>query len=170
MSTSIFLSGSPEETFSCGKRLGQKLETGSIIALIGELGCGKTLFTRGICEGVGVLEKYVNSPTFAFVNEYSGKLSVFHMDLYRLNTTDELFELGILDYLRKGETGIMNVEWAEKIIGILPEDYLRIEFKMLSLTSRRLEFESIGGRFNKILGPTENFAGRFHKNFKAPEI
>ncbi len=155
MSSSIFLSDNPEETFSCGKRLGKKLEAGSIIALIGELGCGKTLFTRGICEGVGVLERYVNSPTFAFVNEYTGKLPVFHMDLYRLNTTDELFELGILDYLHKVETAIMVVEWAEKIIGILPGDYLKIEFQVLSLTSRRLEFETIGGRFNE--------------NFEAPE-
>ena len=169
MSSSIFLSDSPEETFGCGKRLGQKLETCSIIALIGELGCGKTLFTRGICEGAGVLEKYVNSPTFAFVNEYSGKLPVFHMDLYRLNTTDELFELGILDYLRKVETGIMIVEWAEKIIDILPEDYLKIEFQVLSLTSRRLEFERIGGRFNKILGPPENLGGRSINIFEASE-
>lgn len=151
MVASIFLSDSPEETFSYGKRLGKKLETGSIIALIGELGCGKTLFTRGICEGVGVFERYVSSPTFAFVNEYAGKLPVFHMDLYRLNTTDELFELGILDYLRRVEAGIMVVEWAEKIIGILPEDYLKIEFRVLSLDSRRLELESVGGRFDKYL-------------------
>ncbi len=156
MSSSIFLSDNPEETFSCGKRLGKKLGAGSIIALIGELGCGKTLFTRGICEGVGVLERYVNSPTFAFVNEYNGKLPVFHMDLYRLNTTDELFELGILDYLHKVETGIMVVEWAEKIIGILPEDFLKIEFQVLSLTSRRLEFDSIGGRFSKNLEAPES--------------
>lgn len=155
MSTSIFLSDSPEETFSYGKRLGKKLEAGSIIVLIGELGCGKTLFTRGICEGVGVFEKYVSSPTFAFVNEYSGKLPVLHMDLYRLNTTDELFELGILDYLRRVEAGIMVVEWAEKIIGILPEDYLKIEFQVLALTSRRLEFESIGGRFDRYLEQPE---------------
>lgn len=151
MAAGIFLSDSPEETFRYGKRLGKKLEAGSIIALIGELGCGKTLFTRGICEGVGVFERYVSSPTFAFVNEYAGKLPVFHMDLYRLNTTDELFELGILDYLRRVETGIMVVEWAEKIIGILPEDYLKIEFRVLSLNSRRLELESVGGRFDKYL-------------------
>ncbi len=156
MSSSIYLSDNPEETFSCGKRLGKKLEAGSIIALIGELGCGKTLFTRGICEGVGVLERYVNSPTFAFVNEYAGKLPVFHMDLYRLNTTDELFELGILDYLHKVETAIMVVEWAEKIIKFLPEDFLKIEFQVLSLTSRRLEFDSIGGRFSKNLEAPES--------------
>ncbi|MEE8420299.1 MAG: tRNA (adenosine(37)-N6)-threonylcarbamoyltransferase complex ATPase subunit type 1 TsaE, partial [Dehalococcoidales bacterium] len=100
------------------------------------------------------------------VNEYSGKLPVFHMDLYRLNTTDELFELGILDYLRKVETGIMIVEWAEKIIDILPEDYLKIEFQVLSLTSRRLEFESIGGRFIKNFEVSENLGDRFIKNLK----
>ncbi len=169
MSASIFFSDSPDETFSYGKRLGKKLEAGSIIALIGELGCGKTLFTRGVCEGVGVLERYVNSPTFAFVNEYSGKLPVFHMDLYRLNTTDELFELGILDYLRRVEAGIMIVEWAEKIIDILREDYLKIEFRVLSLTSRRLEFESIGGRFNRIIEASENLGGGFIKKFEASE-
>lgn len=148
----VFRSDSPEETFECGKRLGKKLETDSVVALIGDLGCGKTLFTRGICQGAGVLEKYVNSPTFAFINEYPGKLPVFHMDLYRLNTTEELFELGILDYLLQAKNGIMIVEWAEKIIDVLPEDYLEVRFHVLSDNQRRLEFHSAGGKYDRYIG------------------
>ncbi len=151
----VFRSGSPEETFRCGERLGKRLEADSVIALIGELGCGKTLFTRGICQGAGVEEKYVNSPTFAFINEYTGKLPVFHMDLYRLNSTDELFELGILDYLLQAKTGIMIVEWAEKIIDVLPGEYLEVRFQVLSDKQRRLEFTSAGGSYDRCFEVTK---------------
>ena len=89
-----FLSNSPATTFGFGRRVGERLGVGSIIALIGELGCGKTLFTKGICAGLGVAERYVNSPTFVLVNEYAGRLPVFHMDLYRLDTIAEEFEIG----------------------------------------------------------------------------
>ena len=116
MDRHIFLSYSPTSTFSFGKRVGKRLKAGSIIALIGELGCGKTLFTRGICDGLGVPERYVNSPTFVFANEYLGRFPVFHIDLYRLNTIAEGFEIGILDYLAKADSGVIVVEWAEKIL------------------------------------------------------
>ena len=107
----VFLSNSPAITFNFGRRLGERLKAGSIIALIGELGCGKTLFTRGICVGLGVPERYVSSPTFIFVNEYrGGRLPVFHIDLYRLDTIAEEFEIGILDYLAKADSGVIVVE------------------------------------------------------------
>ena len=147
----VFLSSSPAATFSFGKRVGQKLKAGSILALIGELGCGKTLFTRGICDGVGVPERYVNSPTFVFANEYLGRLPVFHIDLYRLNTITEGFEIGILDYLAKADSGIIVVEWAEKILSLLSDNYLQVQFQVLSVRRRQLMLVGFGERFGSLL-------------------
>jgi len=152
----VFLSNSPAITFNFGKRLGERLKAGSIIALIGELGCGKTLFTRGICVGLGVPERYVNSPTFIFVNEYRGRLPVFHIDLYRLDTIAEEFEIGILDYLAKANTGLIVVEWAEKILSLLPDNYLQVHFQVLSARRRQLELVGFGERFDSLLGELGN--------------
>jgi len=147
----VFLSGSPAITFNFGKRLGERLKAGSIIALIGELGCGKTLFTRGICAGLGVHEKYVSSPTFVFVNEYRGRLPVCHIDLYRLDTIAEEFGIGILDYLAKADSGVMVVEWAEKILSLLPDNYLQVHFQVLSARRRQLELVGFGEGFDSLL-------------------
>lgn len=147
-----FFSNSPAATSGLGKRMGERLKAGSIIALIGELGCGKTLFTRGICAGLGVPLRQVNSPTFIFVNEYYGKLPVFHMDLYRLGEIAEGFEIGILDYLARAGSGVMVVEWAEKILTLLPDDYLKVEFQILSARKRELVLSARGDRFSSLLG------------------
>jgi len=151
-----FLSNSPASTLSFGKRMGERLQAGSIVALIGELGCGKTLFTRGICAGLGVPEKYVNSPTFAFVNEYLGKLPVFHIDLYRLNTIAEGFELGMLDYLAKADSGVIIMEWAERILPLLPRNYLQVQFQVLSARRRQLALIGFGDRADSLLRELSN--------------
>ena len=151
-----FLSNSPASTLSFGKRMGERLQAGSIVALIGELGCGKTLFTRGICAGLGVPEKYVSSPTFAFVNEYLGKLPVFHIDLYRLNTIAEGFELGMLDYLAKADSGVIIMEWAERILPLLPRNYLQVQFQVLSARRRQLVFIGFGDRVDSLLRELSN--------------
>jgi tRNA threonylcarbamoyladenosine biosynthesis protein TsaE len=145
-----FLSHSPAATLSLGKGMGELLEPGSIIALIGELGCGKTLLTRGICAGLGVPLRQVNSPTFVMVNEYRGRLPVFHMDLYRLGSIDDGFEIGIVDYLSRAGSGIIIVEWAEKILSLLPADLLKVEFQVLSARRRQISFSASGGRFGKL--------------------
>jgi len=147
----IFLSNSPASTLSFGKRLGRKLKAGSIIALVGELGCGKTLFTRGICIGLGIPERQVNSPTFVLVNEYRGRLPVYHIDLYRLNTIAEEFEIGILDYLARADSSVIVVEWAEKVLSLLPDDYLRVQFQMLSPRRRQLTLAGFGKRYDGLL-------------------
>jgi tRNA threonylcarbamoyladenosine biosynthesis protein TsaE len=147
----VFLSTSPTVTLNFSKRVGERLKAGSIVALIGELGCGKTLFTRGICAGVGVPEKYINSPTFAFVNEYRGNLPVFHIDLYRLGSITEIMEIGMLDYLVKAPTGILVVEWAEKILSLLPKEYLQVQFQVLSARRRRLELIGFGEKYASLL-------------------
>jgi len=146
----LFLSGSPANTFSFGKRVGGKLAAGSIIALIGELGCGKTLFTKGICVGLGVPERAVNSPTFAFVNEYQGRLPVFHIDLYRVDDLTEEFGIGILDYISRAGSGVMVLEWAEKALPLLPDDHLRVHFEVISARKRQLRLTGYGQKFGDL--------------------
>ncbi|MGB2814350.1 MAG: tRNA (adenosine(37)-N6)-threonylcarbamoyltransferase complex ATPase subunit type 1 TsaE [Dehalococcoidales bacterium] len=152
----VFLSGSPTATLRFGRRLGEKITAGSVIALIGELGCGKTLFTRGLCAGMGVPENEVNSPTFAFVNEYRGRLSIYHVDLYRINNIEDGFEIGMLDYLARAETGVIVLEWAEKILALLPEDYLQVKFEVLSLKRRRLELAVFGENSGALIRELED--------------
>ena len=147
----VFLSGSPTSTFHFGRRLGERLEAGSIIALIGELGCGKTLFTRGICVGLGIPERQVSSPTFAFVNEYQGRLPVFHIDLYRIGDIAEGFDIGILDYLSRAASGVIVLEWAEKVLSLLPNEYLQVHFEVLSARKRQLILVGFGGKFGSLL-------------------
>jgi len=142
-----FFSDGPAATSALGKRAGRRLLAGSVIALTGELGCGKTLLTRGVCAGLGVPPRQVNSPTFVLVNEYRGRLPVFHMDLYRLGTETDVVELGITDYLSRVESGVMIIEWAEKIPSLLPDDFLKVEFEILSPRKRRIVFSAYGGGF-----------------------
>jgi tRNA threonylcarbamoyladenosine biosynthesis protein TsaE len=145
-----FLSNSPAATSGLGKKVGERLKDGSIVALIGELGCGKTLLTRGICAGLGVPVRQVNSPTFVLVNEYQGRLPVFHMDLYRLGEIAEGLEIGLLDYLGR-ESGVIVVEWAEKILSLLPDDHLKVQFHILSARKRRIVLSATGHRFSSLL-------------------
>jgi len=147
----IFLSNSPAATSSLGKRVGERLKAGSIVALMGELGCGKTLFTRGICAGLDVPLRQVNSPTFILVNEYTGKFPVFHIDLYRLGDIAEGFEIGILDYLSRAESGVIVVEWAEKILPLFPDSYLQVQFQVLSARKREIIMSAFGENFKDLL-------------------
>jgi tRNA threonylcarbamoyladenosine biosynthesis protein TsaE len=141
------ISSSPAATMNLGKKIGEHLEPGSVVALIGELGCGKTLLTRGICDGLGVPERQVNSPTFVLVNEYRGRLPVFHIDLYRLSGIDDSIEIGITDYFSRAREGIMIIEWAEKILDLLPHNLLKIEFDIISKQKRRIVFSSSSRKF-----------------------
>ena len=147
----VFLSASPAATLRFGRRLGERITAGSVIALVGELGCGKTLFTRGLCAGLGVPENEVNSPTFAFVNEYRGRLPVYHVDLYRIDDIESVFEIGMLDYLARAEAGVIVLEWAEKVLALLPEDYLQVKFEVLSSQRRRLELAVSGERSSALI-------------------
>ena len=151
MDKHIFLSNGPAATYGFGERMGKTLKPGTILALTGELGCGKTLLTKGICAGLGVPLRNVNSPTFVFVNEYLGRLPVFHMDLYRLGDIVEGFELGILDYLVKAESGVMVVEWAEKILSLLPDEHVKMEFQVISTRKREIVLSGSGEKFDSIL-------------------
>jgi tRNA threonylcarbamoyladenosine biosynthesis protein TsaE len=151
MENYTFLSKSPVATSALGRRIGERLRAGSIIALIGELGCGKTLLTRGICAGLGVSLRQVNSPTFVLVNEYQGRMPVFHLDMYQLGTESDGIELGIIDYLSRAKSGVMVIEWAEKMQSLLPDDFLKVSFKILSVRKRRIELMTSGDVFRRLL-------------------
>ena len=105
---------SPEETEAVGRKLAVQLQPGDVLAYYGDLGAGKTAFTRGLASGLGVTET-VTSPSYTIVNEYlSGRLPLFHFDMYRLGSADELFDIGWEDYLARG--GICAVEWSEGVL------------------------------------------------------
>ena len=119
---------SEEQTKAFGKALGREALAGTVIALIGDLGAGKTTLTKAIAEGLGITEP-ITSPTFTIVQEYhSGRLPLYHFDVYRIDDPDEMYELGYEDYFY-GD-GVSVVEWADKIEDLLPEDavILRIEY------------------------------------------
>ena len=118
-----YLSHSPEETEQIGEMLGKRLSGGTVLALRGGLGMGKTAFTRGLARGLGYTGR-VTSPTFTIVNEYDGATPLFHFDLYRLDGEDDLFDIGWDDYLARG--GVCAVEWSERIDSALPPDTLTV--------------------------------------------
>jgi len=143
----IFISRSPAATSALGEKTGKRLRAGSIIALTGELGCGKTLLTRGICAGLDVPVRQVNSPTFILVNEYRGRLPVFHLDMYQLSNARDAVELGMTDYLARARGGVMIIEWAERIFPLLPEDILKVNFEIMSARKRRIDISSRGSNY-----------------------
>ena len=140
---------SVEETRQLGAALGQALVPNSVVALSGNLGAGKTHLTQGIAEGLGIDRRLVNSPTFALVQEYAGRLPVFHFDTYRVRTVDEFLDLGFDEYLSL--RGVCIIEWAERIAPLLPREHLLIELQALSATSRRLVFTSIGKEYEQLV-------------------
>ena len=135
---------SPAETESVGASLAAKLEPGSVIAFTGDLGAGKTAFTRGLAKGLGIEER-VTSPTFTIVNEYEGgRLPLFHFDMYRLDSADELFDIGWEDYLARG--GVCAVEWSENIADALEEDTIRVDIRRGEHDSQRVITITGGGQ------------------------
>lgn len=108
-----YVTNSPEQTLEQGKRLGQKLSDGDIVALLGDLGAGKTVLTKGIAVGLGITED-VTSPTFTLLKEYEGRLKLHHFDLYRIEDEEELTETGFYDWL--GGEGVCVIEWADKAV------------------------------------------------------
>jgi ATPase, YjeE family len=117
---------SAEETAEAGYKLGTILRKGDLVCLMGGLGTGKTAFTGGIAEALGI-EGYITSPTFTIVNEYEGKIPLYHFDVYRIADSSEMFEIGFDEYINGN--GIVVIEWAEMIKDILPEEYINVTIK-----------------------------------------
>ena len=131
-----YVTNSENETEALGVRLAGQLEAGAVIAFTGDLGAGKTAFTRGLARGLGIPGR-VASPTFTIVNEYEGgRLPLFHFDMYRLNSSDELFEIGWEDYLARG--GVCAVEWSENVAGALEEDSIFVDIRRGVSDSQRV--------------------------------
>ncbi len=132
---------SPEETMRIAWNLGQLVQEGDVITLEGDLGAGKTSFTKGLAKGLGV-KRVVKSPTFTIIKEYQGRLPLYHMDVYRMEDEDE--DLGLDEYFY-GE-GVSVIEWPSMIPSQLPKDRLMISLFHLGEMTRKLTFESTGAR------------------------
>jgi tRNA threonylcarbamoyladenosine biosynthesis protein TsaE len=142
-------SHSPEETLHLGKSIGSSLISGDIILLFGDLGAGKTHLTQGICDGLG-LEKdiYIRSPTFTLINEYQGRLPIYHIDLYRIDSHEEIYSLGLEEILFN--QGITIIEWAEKLrspknsnkLILNIEDRIEIYIQIISESEREFTFNT----------------------------
>lgn len=137
-------------TEAFGRRLGELLFPGAVVALVGTLGAGKTHLTRAIAEGLNVRNPAaVNSPTFVLIQEYAARLPVYHFDTYRLSGPREFAELGADEYLR-GD-GVCVIEWADKVEPALPVDHLRIEIEVLAPSVRRFAAQATGARHAALL-------------------
>ena len=137
-----YITNAPEKTEAVGAALAKVLQPGTVIAYRGDLGAGKTAFTRGLAKGLGCKE-LVTSPTYTIVNEYlGGRLPLFHFDMYRLASSDDLFDIGWEDYLERG--GICAVEWSENVADAM-EDAISITIEKLGEDVRRITIE--GGGF-----------------------
>ena len=133
-----YITNSPAETEAVGAALGKMIEPGTVIAYRGDLGAGKTAFTRGLAKGLGCTE-IVTSPTYTIVNEYlGGRIPLFHFDMYRLRSSDDLFDVGWEDYLERG--GVCAVEWSENVEDAM-EDAVYITIEKLGEDSRRITLE-----------------------------
>ena len=133
---------SPEETEAVGRKLAAQLQPGDVLAYYGDLGAGKTAFTRGLAAGLGVTEP-VTSPTYTIVNEYlGGRLPLFHFDMYRLSSADDLFDIGWEDYLDRG--GVCAVEWSENVTEAM-EGAVSVTIDVLGENTRRITIS--GGDF-----------------------
>ena len=138
---------SPEETVALGRRIGALCAPGTLLALVGDLGAGKTRFVKGVAAGLGIAEDEVTSPTFVLMNLHPGRLRLAHFDLYRLDAVD-LPSLGFYDVR---DDGVVVMEWADKVDAALLGDHVRIEFTLTGESSRRLMVHARGERSAKIV-------------------
>ena len=133
-----FITNSPEETEAVGRALGKVLPAGTVLAFEGDLGAGKTAFTRGLARGLGAADP-VTSPTYTIVNEYlSGRVPLFHFDMYRLTSADDLWDIGWEDYLDRG--GVCAVDWSENVADAM-ENAIVVTIEKLGEESRRITVE-----------------------------
>jgi tRNA threonylcarbamoyladenosine biosynthesis protein TsaE len=145
---------SPAETESFGHAIGRLLRGGEVLALIGELGVGKTALVRGIVGGLGVPATSVTSPTFMIVHEYQGRLPVIHIDLYRLQRLEETESIGLSDYFT--DDVAVAIEWADRFPQLLPEDRLEVRLVHRTRTTRRARLEARGSRSRSLLAQLKN--------------
>jgi len=154
MSFSI-VSRSAVQTRKWGEKLGKLLRGGEIVGLTGELGSGKTCFVRGMAEGLEVPRgAWIRSPSFTLINEYHGRLPIFHVDLYRVESGREMEELNLREYLFS--EGVSIVEWFEHLSSEEVEDYFHVEFFHTGRSKRKLNFTAHGNRYEEIIEELKN--------------
>jgi tRNA threonylcarbamoyladenosine biosynthesis protein TsaE len=144
MTRCVFTTRSPEETLALARRLGDQLRPGDVIALSGPLGAGKTVFTKGIAEALGIAALRVTSPTFTLVHQHAGRLTLFHLDAYRLKGEHDLEALGA-DELLFGD-GVCVIEWADRVHAILPPERLDVQIDLAGASERTITFTGHGDR------------------------
>lgn len=136
------ITNSANDTIEFGKSVARAVEKGAVISLVGDLGAGKTTFTKGVARGLGIMDN-VTSPTFTILNEYAGEeKKLYHFDFYRIEDPDELVELGFEDYFPSAD-GLTIVEWVEKAPSVLPKQYYQITFEKIDDDKRRIVFEEV---------------------------
>ncbi|HEY3302278.1 MAG TPA: tRNA (adenosine(37)-N6)-threonylcarbamoyltransferase complex ATPase subunit type 1 TsaE [Candidatus Binatia bacterium] len=162
MKSFSLISHSAAQTHAWGKKLGRLFKGGEIIGLTGALGSGKTCFARGVAEGAGVgKEAWIRSPTFTLINEYDGRLPIYHIDLYRIGNARELEELNLREYLFSDGASV--VEWFEHLPPGEIDEWLEIDFEHRSGHERRLTFTAHGRQYEKILERIQNPESRIQK-------
>ncbi len=146
-----FIAEDEEATDRLGRLLAKTLPAGTVVALVGTLGAGKTRLVQGVAVALGVPREAVTSPTFVLVNEYlGGRLPVYHFDTYRLRDEDEFVELGPEEYF--DSEGLTFVEWADRVLACLPPDYLCVEIEVLGETRREFVIEASNSALEPLLG------------------
>jgi len=136
----IRISNSVEETIGMGEALARSLKAGDVVALVGNLGAGKTILTKGIAKGLGVKNvRYVNSPTFVIIKEYKGRIPLYHFDIYRLNKSSMLDSESYEEYFY-GD-GVTVIEWADKVRSILPKKYIEVKLSVVGEGKRKIEIK-----------------------------
>lgn len=151
MHSLILESHNEQQTQQIGETLAARLRPGMVLALDGELGAGKTRLTRAICDGLGVVDELVNSPTFVIMQTYtSGRLPVYHFDAYRLGDIDEFLEIGAEEFLNDPDA-VCLIEWASRVQSVLPVDRISMELRPTGDTSRQIRVCAEGAVSNAVL-------------------
>lgn len=139
----VYYTNSEQETEALGTALASRLQPGTVLAYFGDLGAGKTAFTRGLARGLNITDR-ITSPTYTIVNEYPGEIPLFHFDMYRLESSDDLFDIGWEEYLQRG--GILAVEWSERVEDVM-EDAIHICIEKDGENPNRRRITMTGGDF-----------------------
>jgi tRNA threonylcarbamoyladenosine biosynthesis protein TsaE len=142
------ISKSSQETLKIGRSISRLLSRGDIVCLFGQLGAGKTVLVKGIAAGLGISIAEVISPSFTIARQYEGRLNLAHLDLYRLDR-ESILELGYEDYLYGDSVAL--IEWADRLNGYLPREYLKIRLKVISDKQRQIDITAVGERYKKFI-------------------
>ena len=144
-----FCTASEADTELLAARLAEAVEPGTVVALIGNLGAGKTRLVRAVVEALGVDRRAIASPTFVLVHEYEGRIPIYHFDAYRLRDAADFAALGADEYL--SSSGVSLIEWADRVAELLPADHLRIEIAVTGESAREFRFRGMGPQSERVL-------------------